>query len=45
MSNAVDVVVVGGGLAGSALALKLDAAGFSVAVVERGGAVHRFPFT
>jgi 2-octaprenylphenol hydroxylase len=43
MSNAVDVVVVGGGLAGSALALKLDAAGFSVAVVERGGLFTDFP--
>ena len=37
MSKLADVIVVGGGLAGSALALKLDAAGFSVVVIERGG--------
>ena len=43
MSRAFDVIIVGGGLAGSALALKLDAAGFSVAVVERGELLGNIP--
>ena len=36
MSNTTQVIIIGAGLAGSALALALDAQGIDVALVERG---------